>query len=153
LSFRNPEFEEIRLTLPCRCRTVRDMESQIREQEPVVRFTGAELRAFGARLSEQRERTGWIQRELSRRTEIRTPRLSNIERGKASPRLDELARLSRALDLSLDDLVYGPSPLENLEPQELLRTLLSSLARPEEREALTWVLRRLVHGYRTEVRP
>jgi len=124
------------------------MEDKISEREPVVRFTGAELLAFGVRLAEHRERTGWKQRELSRRTEIRTPRLSNIERGKASPRLDELARLSRALDLPLDVLVYGPaSPSKNPEPEELLRILLT-LAHPEEREAITWVLRWLVQSYR-----
>ena len=124
------------------------MEHQICEQESVVRFTEADLLAFGARLAEHRERTGWKQRELSRRTEIRTPRLSNIERGKASPRLDELARLGRALDVPLDVLVYGPpSPPEDPEPEELLQALLG-LVRPEERKALTLVLRRLVHGYR-----
>jgi transcriptional regulator with XRE-family HTH domain len=136
------------------------MEPKISEHDPLVRFSSAELLAFGARLAEQREKTGWKQRELSRRTEIRTPRLSNIERGKASPRLDELVRLGRALRLPLDELVYGPSSrAENSEPAELLHSLLS-LARPEEREALTLVLRRLVHGYRqarcndsAEVRP
>jgi transcriptional regulator with XRE-family HTH domain len=66
-------------------------------------------RRFGSRLLELRERLGWSQRELSRRTGLRTERLSRFEHGDRSPRLEELVLLRQALEVSFDQLLPGGS--------------------------------------------
>jgi transcriptional regulator with XRE-family HTH domain len=66
---------------------------------------------------------GWKQRELARRAQIDPGRLSKLERGVVRASLDELIRLSLALDASLDELVFGALPSLEGEWRRLLQEL------------------------------
>lgn len=105
------------------------------------------LAQIGRRVVEIRERNGWLQSELSRRAQIQASRLSRIERAKVIPRLDELVRLSRALLLSLDDLVFAKPAQGDDEEVRLLRALLAT-ASPEDRQAIRRFSRIFLIGYR-----
>lgn len=64
-------------------------------------------RLFGSRLLKLRQRLGWTQRELGRRTGLRGERLSRLEHGDSSPRLEEIVVLREALGVSFDQLMPG----------------------------------------------
>lgn len=61
-------------------------------------------RAFGARVRELRADRGLSQEQLAFAAEISTPYVSDVENGKRSPGLDVLARLARALGVTLSEL-------------------------------------------------
>jgi transcriptional regulator with XRE-family HTH domain len=82
-------------------------------------------RALGSRLTQRRRTKGWTQRELARRAQVDPGRLSKLERGVHRASLDELVRLSLALNAGLDELVFGASSLEG-SWQRLLRELEES---------------------------
>lgn len=94
-----------------------------------------------------RDRNGWLQAELSRRTEIQPARISRIERGKVKPRLAELIQLSRVFLVPLDELVFGLVPTEEAEDERLLRAVLAA-ASPEDLEAFRRLFRILLIGFR-----
>jgi transcriptional regulator with XRE-family HTH domain len=54
-----------------------------------------------------REKRGLSQEQLAERAELHWTYVSGIERGKRNPGLNILGRLSRALDISLPQLVTG----------------------------------------------
>lgn len=67
-----------------------------------------DLPALGRRIRESREEQRWSQRKLGAEVNLRPERLSRLESGVLShPRLEEVARLARALGKRLDELVYG----------------------------------------------
>jgi transcriptional regulator with XRE-family HTH domain len=80
---------------------------------------------------ELRERFGWSQRELGRRSGIRPQRLSRLEHGDRSPRFEELLLLQQALEVSFDQLLSG-------QASEV------SLARPARPDSPEWVGRCLI---------
>jgi transcriptional regulator with XRE-family HTH domain len=96
---------------------------------------------------EIRERNGWLQSELSRRSQIQSSRLSRIERGQVIARIDELIRLSRALLVSIDDLVFDRPAQGDDEEVRHLRALLAA-ASPEDRQAIRRFSRIFLIGYR-----
>jgi transcriptional regulator with XRE-family HTH domain len=102
-------------------------------------------RTFGARLTQRRRTKGWTQRELARRAQVDPGRLSKLERGVHRASLDELTRLSLALNAGLDDLVFGASSLEG-SWQRLLRELEDAGGAPAL-DCATRLLRALAHGY------
>lgn len=80
-------------------------------------------RPFGSRVTKLREDRGWKQRELARRAQIDPGRLSKLERGIVRVSLEELIRLSVALDASLDELVFGVLRSVEGDWQRLLQEL------------------------------
>ena len=66
------------------------------------------LPSLGNRLCEHRKTKGWSQRQLARRAGLRADRLSRLEQGATEPRLEEIAKLARALGMGLEDLAFGP---------------------------------------------
>ena len=71
------------------------------------RWTKPFRQAFGSRLAQLRRMNGWKQRELARRAQIDSGRLSKLERGVVRASAAELVRLSLTLGTALDELVFG----------------------------------------------
>jgi len=130
------------------------MTDNIRESDVVAPYQEDDLYQFGLRVSELREKKGWKQNELSRRTKIGATRLSRIERGIVQARLGELVKLQRALGAPLDELVFGdqPSALAGGDEERLARALREVLP-AEDRDAVLRFLRAGVDGYRQLHRP
>lgn len=70
-------------------------------------MAGMAAQALGRRVRRLREQRGFSQAELAQRSEISTQYLGEIERGRRDPSLSVAARLSSALDSSLDFLALG----------------------------------------------
>jgi transcriptional regulator with XRE-family HTH domain len=104
-----------------------------------------EIARIGPRIVESRNRRGWSQRELGRRVGVRPARLSRLERAAKPPKLDELIRIARALDVGLDQLVFGETPRPRM--LELVREL-ETLGTPEEISGLGRLLQLVLVGYR-----
>ena len=73
-------------------------------------FSAAEKSQLGARIARLREARGWKQRELARRATLSPDRLSRLERGVSAATVIELVRLSAVLEISCDELLFGPGP-------------------------------------------
>jgi len=58
----------------------------------------------GQRVRELRVAKGFTQLELAQRAHITQPQISEIEKGKANPKIDILQRLSQALNCSISDI-------------------------------------------------
>ena len=114
-------------------------ESSRQDGEPSV-F----IRELGLRIVHLRKMLGWRQNTLADQAGLRPQRLSNIERGVQLPRVDELARLARAVCVSLDELVLG-TPRRT--PLTALAVQLESLMPEAELAALTKHLEVLAAGY------
>lgn len=70
--------------------------------------TEIDLPSLGRRIRESREGQRWSQRKLGIEVDLRPERLSRLEQGSiAHPRLEEVAKLARALGKGLEELVYG----------------------------------------------
>lgn len=63
---------------------------------------------LGVNVYRLRSAAGWTQKELARRAGARQPRIAEIERGDANPRLETLATLARALGVEVADLLRNP---------------------------------------------
>jgi transcriptional regulator with XRE-family HTH domain len=111
------------------------------------------LRALGSRIVERRNTRGWKQRELARRTGIEPGRLSRIERGIASPNLDEMTRLKEAFAGSVDELLFGEAPAGPEGSLDQLARELDRLGSRNEIAVLRRLLQLLVLGYRHEQQP
>lgn len=59
------------------------------------------------RIKQLRQARGWSQAKLSRVTGIHSSTLSHIENGHTKVWPNHLARLARAFDISLDELLRG----------------------------------------------
>lgn len=70
----------------------------------------ADQRAIGAAVRAHREARGLTQVELAARIGVNQPSVSRIEHGYHLPGTDTLLRLSRALNVSLDELCAGGLP-------------------------------------------
>ena len=78
--------------------------------------------SLGKRLHELRDRADLSLRELAKRVGISGPFLSDIELGRRFPSEEVLAKLARALNVSLDDL----KQYDNREPIADLKRLMDS---------------------------
>jgi transcriptional regulator with XRE-family HTH domain len=62
---------------------------------------------FGARVRTLRVERGLTQEDLAELANVHRTYLGGIERGSRNPSLDNIARLARALHVSISDLVAG----------------------------------------------
>lgn len=62
-------------------------------------------RKFGKRLRELREAEGWSQEEFADRAGLHRTYVSAVERGVRNPTLSVLARIAKALGMTLSELV------------------------------------------------
>ena len=62
---------------------------------------------IGARVRDMRRERGMTQAELARATGVTGSFIGHIERGEKVASLETMAKLSRALGTSLDNLVFG----------------------------------------------
>lgn len=70
------------------------------------------LLELGRRIVRLRTERGWSQGELSRRLRMSRCRLGKWERGLHGPPVEDLARLADILEVDLEELVRGRTPLE-----------------------------------------
>lgn len=61
---------------------------------------------LGKRVKQARKEKGYTQKELGEKTGYSEPHISHVEGG-AIPSLEFAAKLAKALEISLDELVYG----------------------------------------------
>lgn len=89
-------------------------------------FDGIDLIELGQRVYRRRVELGYDQREIGDRSGLSREYVSRLETGNISnPKIRDLNSIARALDRSLNWLLYGgPPPLTDDEEQEL-QTLLA----------------------------
>ena len=81
-----------------------------------------ERNRIGSRVRALRERAGWSQLELSRRSGVRQPTLSDIETGQTpSPQGSTLAKIAAALVVPVESLL-GTAPIPGAPPPMILDT-------------------------------
>jgi len=81
--------------------------------------------ALGHRVQDLRARLGLSQEQLAERAELHWTYVSGVERGKRNPGLNTLARLARALKITL------PALVTDLRPH--LKLKVSRRGRPRKR--------------------
>ena len=86
---------------------------------------------IGARIKEIRSKRGITQDQLSERMEINPKYLSSIERGKENPTLNTLIKLSRSLEVGLDE-VFGFVEIEDPDKRKSLIISLLDEANDEQ---------------------
>lgn len=87
------------------------------------------VRLFAEQLRRQRLAHGMTQADLAQRAEVTVTYISRLERAGAAPGVDLVARLAKALGITLTDLLPSsapPDPLPGLKEQatQLLNALL-----------------------------
>lgn len=123
----------------------------IDESDVIAPLTEEDIRQFGRRVTERREKRGWKQVELSRRAGLGPTRLSRVERGAVEARLGELVRLHRALGLPVAELLFGePASAEGGGTEEQLGRALRDATPPENREPVLRLLEALLSGFRQD---
>ncbi len=63
------------------------------------------LFVFGKKVKEERQKLGYTQEEFSEKIDIGTEFMSRIERGIGVPSFETLIKLSKTLNISLDELI------------------------------------------------
>ena len=64
------------------------------------------LRGVGARVRQCREEREWTQEDLSARAELDRSYIAGIEAGLRNPSIKAVAKIARALDLTLSELLH-----------------------------------------------
>jgi len=64
-----------------------------------------DAKLFAARLREFRLRRGWTQSQLAQKVGARQEKISRLETRERSPSIEDLVRLTHALEVSFDELV------------------------------------------------
>lgn len=121
------------------------MSDRSEAKRPSLAFTWDDYGRLAVRIRKLRTARGWKQRELSRRAEIASDRLSRLERG-APIRVDELAALSRAFGLEVDELMFDPPGGGSPDELDQLARQVRAAIPPEDRPALVHLLQALVSG-------
>ena len=70
------------------------------------------LVTFGKRVKERRQKLGYTQENFAEKRDVGTEFISRIERGIGVPSFETLIKLSKALNVPIDDLING-SPNKN----------------------------------------
>lgn len=100
---------------------------QMREESPSFRALQREHKpelALALNVNRLRNAKGMTQEELARLAGMRQPRIAEIERGDANPRLDTIKRLAQVLGEAPGDLItlwqphpYSETPYKIREPR------------------------------------
>ena len=69
--------------------------------------------AIGDRIRKYRELSRMTQEQLSESCSLSTRYIGHLERGTRSPSLETLVKISQILRVSLDDLVFGKTEINN----------------------------------------
>ena len=69
--------------------------------------------AIGDRIRKYRELSRMTQEQLSESCPLSTGYIGHLERGTRSPSLETLVKISQILRVSLDDLVFGKTEINN----------------------------------------
>ena len=69
--------------------------------------------AIGDRIRKYREQSRMTQEQLSESCSLSTGYIGHLERGTRSPSLETLVKISQILRVSLDDLVFGKTEINN----------------------------------------
>ena len=69
--------------------------------------------AIGDRIRKYRELSRMTQEQLSESCSLSTGYIRHLERGTRSPSLETLVKISQILRVSLDDLVFGKTEINN----------------------------------------
>ena len=94
---------------------------------------------FAKRLNSLRKERGLTQQALADNIELHVNQIKRYEAGTAQPTLDTLVKLSKALQTTLDDLVFGDdqrSPIDELKLQFEALTQFSDNERIVAKEVL-----------------
>lgn len=95
-----------------------------------------------------RKKKGWSQTDLADKTGTTLSHINKIETGKYKPSFEALVALAKALEVSLDDLVYGQAAdlemihLENATTLQLAR-MIDNL-NTKERDAIIVMLENIL---------
>jgi transcriptional regulator with XRE-family HTH domain len=74
---------------------------------------------LGRRIVQARKRKGWSQEKLARRLEVSKGRVGKWERGLHTPSLEDVAKLSGVLEVTLEELILGArAPAPEIPPAE-----------------------------------
>ena len=79
--------------------------------------------AIGDRIRKYRELSRMTQEQLSESCSLSTGYIGHLERGTRSPSLETLVKISQILRVSLDDLVFGKTEINNNKIKILALTL------------------------------
>ena len=116
----------------------------------IVRLVQDEVvRLFAARLKEVRLSRGLSQVELGHRANVTASYIWRLETAGASPGIDLVARLAKALDTTSHDLLPATAPLDSMaDLGAQARKHVEAIARTADRELLLMLnqlLARLAH--------
>ena len=110
------------------------------------RWTRPFRQAFGFRLAQLRRMRGWKQKELARRAQIDSGRLSKLERGVVRASAAELVRLSLTLSTAPDELVFGAARSLGADWQRL-RDEIEQAGGPPALDCATRMLRAFARSF------
>ncbi len=105
-----------------------DFFGQLTEANPEIRAVAADVDPpfiLASNVYRLRTGLGLTQAHLAERIGVRQPRIAEIERGDANPRLDTLARLAAALRVSVSALLAGEDAATGRALTSVRRTAIS----------------------------
>ena len=112
-----------------------------------------DAREFGVRLTQYRRRLRLSVTELANQSGVDYMQISRYEKGQTLPSLDTAIRLTRVLQVSLDELLTGSNPPEPLlfQNTRLLERMRELDQLPADRQAMALrVLDTVITGHEIE---
>lgn len=95
---------------------------------------------IGQRIRTFRKKKGYSQMQLAELLNISTTHMSHIETGTTKLSLPVLVDISRVLEVSTDELLFGPAEQRNAETRDEIDSILHSCT-PQQRNALIEILK------------
>ena len=110
--------------------------------------------AFGDNLARIRKDKGWTQEELVKRSGVGISQIRRYETNNASPTLEIIAKLARALGASIDELVFdkrtGIAANKILDRELLEKFEIVSSMEEQDREAVKKILEGMIVKHQVE---
>ena len=110
--------------------------------------------SFGKNLARFRKEKGLTQEELVKRSDVAISQIRRYEADKASPTLEMIVKLARALGVSIDELVFdkatGVAAGKILDRELLEQFEMVSSLEEEEREAVKIILEGIIVKHQVE---